>query len=172
MVIIRMMLIFFTLSLPVSTVALADYSEKSLVDEAKAKFVRHLSIDWDDYQVCEAYSKNDDKVAFLKRSLGLKDISEIKNLYWKEVFARKEGELNRLHLGIIALGYLNDKVAKKTYAFVKQKASDYFDNTLILTKYKILIRNNIVVFLYSETFIDEKIEVFFEQIDKNLGTGD
>ncbi|RLC16858.1 MAG: hypothetical protein DRI57_10635 [Deltaproteobacteria bacterium] len=144
--------------------ACADCTGKSLTNEVKEKFVAELSSDWDNFQVCEIYSKNDDKRAFVEHSFGKKYISEVNILDCKEILIQNQGTSSGLHLGIIALGYPDEKIAIKNYKLVTSNDSKFLANTIILTGYTALRRSNIVVLLYSETFLDEKIKSFFKQI--------
>lgn len=154
----------------IMTPACANSTGRTLTNDVKKKFVAHSSLYWDNFQVCEVYSKNEDKRAFIARTLGGEYISEAKTIDWKEIFIREEGASSGLHLGVVALGYPDEKIAIKMHKFATSDNSKFFDNTIILTKYTALRRGNVVIFLYSETFLDDKLKSFFEQIDGTLNS--
>lgn len=154
----------------ITTPACANSTGRTLTNDVKKKFVAHSSLYWDNFQVCEVYSKNEDKRAFIARTFGGEYISEAKTIDWKEIFIREEGASSGLHLGVVALGYPDEKIATKMHKFATSDNTKFFDNTIILTKYTALRRGNVVIFLYSETFLDDKLKSFFEQIDGNLNS--
>lgn len=154
----------------ITTPACANSTGRTLTNEVKEKFVAHSSLYWVNFQVCEVYSKNYDKRAFIASTLGVEYISEAKTIDWKEIFIREEGASSGLHLGVVALEYPDEKIAIKKHKLATSDNSKFFDNTIILTKYTALRRNNVVIFLYSETFLDDKLKSFFEQIDGTLNS--
>ena len=85
---------------------------------------------------------------------------------YKEIFIRNKKETGHYHLGLISLEYKDKTRAKIFFNAAEANKAKYFSHTKILTKHDAIIDYNTVVALYSETFIDQKIKNYFNEITK------
>ena len=70
----------------------------------------------------------------------------------------------QVHLGVVVIQYTTEEDAKNVIAKVDNNLSNYLTKSLILTQYIALRRNDRVAFIYSETFIDDKIKRLFKEL--------
>ena len=139
-------------------------SSTDLLETLKKEFVQQVSAGANDVKVSEITDKADDKKAFLKKSLPGLYIQGNEKVTYKEIFVRQGKQSGHFHLGMIKLEYGNKQKARAAMEKIKQGAkSSYFSNTKILTKYLLLVKDNAMLVIYSETFIDPVVRNFFKK---------
>ncbi|MFH0925258.1 MAG: hypothetical protein V1872_06445 [bacterium] len=143
--------------------------DKDILAKTKEIFVNVLSEYKEDFELCEVYSKSEDKPGFLDRTFKTELFSQVgEGAKYLEIFVKQGESPGKLHLGIIALRCSNDIGAKKIYDFVTSLKQEYFGQTKVLTKYIIYQEKDVVLFVYSETFLEEKLKRFFRKFDETL----
>lgn len=110
------------------------------------------------------YSINENKQHFVERSFQKETTKGMKDIRRKEMNLREEAAKSGLHLGIVVIQYTTEEDAKNVIAKVDNNLSNYLAKSLILTQYIALRRNDKVAFIYSETFIDDKIKRLFKEL--------
>lgn len=134
------------------------------IEEIKLQFINNASASIGDYQLCEMYSINENKQHFVERAFQKGTTKGMKYIRWKEMNLREETAKSGLHLGIVVIQYTTEEDAKNVIAKVDNNLSNYLAKSLILTQYIALRRNDKVAFIYSETFIDDKIKRLFKEL--------
>ncbi len=141
------------------------HADKNTLETIKGEFVTYIGSKWSVFKVSEIVDRNDDKRQFLINSLGDAYQPRTDVINHKEIFISRPDNQGHLHLGAILLSYSNAKEASAAYQNIYPNNNlGYFGNTKILTQYKVFKNNSEIVITYSETFIDEKIKVFFNEI--------
>ncbi len=131
-------------------------------EEIKLQFINIASAGIGDYQLCEMHSNNENKKNFVERVFQKGVAKGMKNIRWKEMNLREEAAKSGLHLGVVVIQYTTVEDAKNVIAKVDTNLSNYLAKSLILTQYIALRRDDKVAFIYSETFIDDKIKGGFK----------
>lgn len=159
-------LFFILLSLMVANLANATNSSISLIEAIKSDFIQIASSDISDYRLCELYSRHENKKDFVEKTLQKDFTKNMKGIHWKEMQFREENAKSSLHLGVIVIQYESEKDAINVASKVQEINTNYLANSKILTRYIALRDNDKVAFIYSETFIDDKIKLLLEKIEK------
>jgi hypothetical protein len=136
------------------------------LESVRSEFIGVLYKRYDAFELCEAFSKADDKKVFLNRVFATTLFSEAQQVKSSELFASHENATSRLHLGMVALGFKDRAGAEKIFDYVQSRKRDYFARTKILTRYKAYHLGSVVIFVYSETFMQVELKEFFGVIDK------
>ena len=110
------------------------------------------------------HSNNENKKNFVERVFQKGVAKGMKNIRWKEMNLREEAAKSGLHLGVVVIQYTTVEDAKNVIAKVDTNLSNYLAKSLILTQYIALRRDDKVAFIYSETFIDDKIKHLFKEL--------
>lgn len=152
-----------------STLADAGISSNEWIEEIKQQFINVASVDIEDYQLCEMYSHNENKKDFAGRVFPKGSTKGMKDIRWKEMNFREEAAKSGLHLGVVVIQYATEKAARDVTGKIDNNASNYLAKSLILTKYIALSREDKVAFIYSETFIDDKLKLLFKELINNQG---
>lgn len=147
-----------------SGVACAGITSDEVIENIKKQFIDISSADIEDYQVCELYSKHEDKKEFVQRALNKEFTNNMKELIWKELNFREEAAKSGLHLGVVVITYMAEEDAVRVVKAVDANKQNYLANSLILTRYIALRIDNKVAFVYSETFVDDKIKRLFNEL--------
>ena len=134
------------------------------IEEIKLQFINNASAGIVDYQLCEMHSNNENKKDFVESVFQKGAAKGMKDIRWKEMHLREEAAKNGLHLGVVVIQYTTEEDAKNVIAKVDNNLSNYLTKSLILTQYIALRRNDRVAFIYSETFIDDKIKRLFKEL--------
>lgn len=159
--------LFLILSLAVSSLANGDNSADALIENIKKEFLQIAAADIKDYRLCELYSKNEDKKAFVEKTLQKDFTKNMKNIQWKEMQFREETAKSNLHLGVIVIQYMTNQDAINPVTRVQTRPVNYLANSKILTRYIAIRDNENVAFIYSETFIDDKIKALLDKLEKD-----
>ena len=147
-----------------SALANAGLGSNEWIEEIKLQFINNASAGIGDYQLCEMYSNNENKKDFVERVFQKGATKGMKYIRWKEINLREEAAKSSLHLGIVVIQYTTEEDAKNVTDTVDNNLSNYLAKSLILTQYIALRKNDKVAFIYSETFIDDKIKRLFKEL--------
>ena len=143
----------------------ATNATNDYIELAKSKFVNLLSGKYDSFELCEAHSTKDDKREFLNQVFPQKYFNKAIDVKSAELYATHENAKMRLHLGLIDVKFDNPKEAKGVFDRIVSLKQNEFDNTMILTRYKVFNKASDLVFVYSETFRSEELIAFFDKLD-------
>lgn len=141
----------------------ADNKLNDLLVSSRTKFIDILQAKYNDFELCEAISKSDDKKEFLNWVFDTKIFSNAKQVKSSELFSSYEGATSRLHLGTIGLEFASSSETEKVFKQISHLKKNYFDKTKVLTKYKVYRLGEYIVFVYSETFLKDELKRYFEE---------
>ena len=159
--------LFITLLLTSS--AYAAIGANDWLDKIKQQFINVASVNIEDYRLCEIYSKKENKKEFAERVFPKNTTQGMKDIQWKEMNFYEEAAKSGLHLGIVVIQYVSEESASNAVYKINNNAANYLAGSHILTKYIALRREDKVAFIYSETFIDDRLKQFFsELVDKQV----
>lgn len=152
----------------VAAIALLSAAENGhRADLLKARFVDHVSAGMNDFRVCEAYSKKDDKRAFFKKALGVDAFAGARAVESREIFVEEPAASRKAHLGILVLLYADAKAAQQTQTALA-KQGEYFKGSEVLTKFKSGVVAESLFVVYTETVLNERVASFLDKIPAEL----
>jgi hypothetical protein len=152
-------------SLFVFTACQASGTDKTeVVNSIESVLINYLYTLYDDFQITEIYSKKDNKMTFLKSSLGENLLVDSSHTQSKELYFKGVSNQSESHIGIASIIYLNKQAAKN--ASENLDKNGYFRNTKILTKYIIINVGKENLIVYSESAADKQVTAFMEQLLK------
>jgi len=158
-------LFIFSLSIHVG----CTNANENILDTLQSVFVKNIINGSNDFDLKVITDKADDKRLFLKKSLPNIYTQKNETIAYKEIFIRHKKEQGFYHLGLISLTYSTSGKAKNNFTEMKNKIkSKYFANTKILTKFNLLLSDNKIIILYSETFMDKKVNHFITSAHANI----
>jgi len=135
------------------------------LESLQSGFVNKITAGLGKYDLNIIADKKVDKKLYLKKSLPDLYIPGNEVAEYKEIFIRPKGESGYYHLGIVSLKYSTCDGAKKIFLKIKEQAkSKYFQNSKILIKYSIMHSDSSVFILYSETFMDSKVNEYIASV--------
>ena len=79
--------------------AYAGTSANDWIDEIKQQFINVAAVNIEDYQLCELYSKHDNKKEFVERVFPNNSMKGMKDIKWKEMKFHEEAAKSDLHFG-------------------------------------------------------------------------
>jgi hypothetical protein len=115
----------------------------------------YLLSHYDDIKISEIYSKNNNKKAYLEKSLGDAFIEEVVDIQSHDIYFKELSATSEVHLGVAYLRYETPEKAQKAMAQIEQKG--FFENTKILTRYAITNIDAQNVILYTESAANKMV---------------
>lgn len=161
---IRVLVTTLILAPLLSASAQGGAGPERLMAQVASDFIDAATRSWQDFDVCEHRSKTEDKRAFLSKSFGKELFPASASVSWRELHVREEGASASLHLGIIAVTFQEQAEAAKVHARLMAAKEPFLEGTKILTRYKALLRTNMVLILYSETFSHQALRDFLAMV--------
>lgn len=146
----------------------AAQPDKQLLADVKNLFVDILLQTDAEFEICEAYSKLDDKRKFLNAIFKNGQFEAASRLHSAEIFVTRQQANARLHLGVIVLTYAANKDSHKLYSRLRERNEEYFPQTKILTRYQVHQRGNLVLLVYSETASQDELRELFSRLESTL----
>ncbi|MGM8226941.1 hypothetical protein ACSV5M_10185 [Cellvibrio sp. ARAG 10.3] len=126
----------------------------------------YLLSHYDDIKISEVYSKNDNKKAYLEKSLGDALVKEVVDIQSHDIYFRELSATAEVHLGIAYLRYDTQEQAQKAMAQIEQKG--FFENTKILTRYIITNIDAQNVILYTESAANKMVLEYLDIASSKL----
>jgi len=143
------------------TVSITACANENIFEELKTSFVKDITNGMKKHEIKVISDEKEGKKEFLKKSLPGVYIPKNEEIKKNDIFITEEGDKGFYHLGVISLSYPTSKDAAISFnTMIDKNKFKYFQNTKILTKFKFFIKDKYIVFVYSETFIEEKVNKF------------
>lgn len=135
------------------------------LEDLKEKFITHFTAGVKAYVIEEIVDKNDDKKAFLRKTLKGKYLPGKETVTYKELFIRNMDLTESWHLGAITLDFSNEQQADQLYSKIKTTLEPaYFNFTIIVMRYAVLKRGATIIVVYSESGDAPKMTSFFSTL--------
>lgn len=161
---ITLILYSFFIFLSSNAYAFTPTPSQNLLEALKQEFISIASTDIQYFRLCELHSKGEDKKKFVSLVFPANVSAGMKDIQWKEMVLTEEAAKSGLHLGIVVIQYATVKDAEKAASKVNNQAQNYLTNSHILIRYITIKNEDRVAFVYSETFIDEKLKRLFNKL--------
>jgi len=151
------------------TLLVANEGSSPLSDFVKHRFVQQVSSGLKDYRVCEAFSRDDEKKAFFKKSFDVDVFAGAQNFESREIFVEEGAgkDLRRVHLGILTLRYSNAAAAAGIHGSLS-KQGGFFKGTEVLTRFVPIHVDQALLVVYSESVQNEHVKSFMEAIEAQV----
>ena len=151
------------------TLLVANEGSFPLSEFVKDRFVQTVSAGLKDYRVCEAFSPDEDKRQFFKKTFDVDVFSGAMSFQSREIFVEHGAgkDLRRSHLGILTLRYTSPQDAERIRAAL-DKQGGFFKGREVLTRFSTVSADNDVLVVYSESVQDERVKSFLETIEKQV----
>lgn len=146
---------FITLCFFVLSCNAQDASHTKAYVDIKEGLKTYLLSHYDDIKISEVYSKNDNKKAYLEKSLGDALVKEVVDIQSHDIYFKELSATTEVHLGVAYLRYDTQEKAQKAMAQIEQKG--FFENTKILTRYIITNIDAQNVILYTESAANKMV---------------
>ncbi len=117
---LRLLLLFFTLPLFLSCYAETNSSADPMAD-LEAKLKSWALTHYDDYQLCEVFSKKDNKRQFFEKTIGSVLVAGVEQLDSRELFVKELTATVPAHIGFAVFDYKDQKAAKKAMKKLSRK---------------------------------------------------
>lgn len=140
---------FITLCFFVLSCNAQDASHTKADVDIKEGLKTYLLSHYDDIKISEIYSKNNDKKAYLGKSLGDAFVKEVVDIQSHDIYFKELSATTEVHLGVAYLRYETPEKAQKAMAQLEPKG--FFENTKILTRYVVTNIDSQNVILYTES---------------------
>jgi len=152
---------YIALILGFLAVSITACANDNILEELKISFIKDITSEMEKHKVKVISDEKEGKKEFLKKSLPGVYIPKNEEIKKNDIFITEEGDKGFYHLGVISLSYPTSKDAAISFnTMIDKNKFKYFQNTKILTKFKFFIKDKYIVFVYSETFIEEKVNKF------------
>lgn len=158
---LRLLLLIFTLPLFLPCYAETETSADPMA-ELEAKLKTWASKHYEDYQLCEVFSKNGNKARFFEKTIGSDFVAAVEKVTSRELFVKDLAATVPAHIGFAVFHYKDQEAAKK--AIEKVKPEGFLQETKILTPYVLTNCGDTNILVYSESAADELIEGFMTSL--------
>ncbi|MFV1982595.1 MAG: hypothetical protein ACC657_03565 [Thiohalomonadales bacterium] len=140
----------------------------NIIKDVEDIFENTVKYSHDEFKFTKLISKEHDKIKFLNNVFQTDVFNKASKNKTSDLLASIPEKNKLWHLSIVVLDYKTAKESNDTFNFVNTKKQGYFNETKILTKYKIYKQKNTIIIIYSETFENKIITETFKCVSTYL----